>query len=532
MDNGETYKTNETDVAEMDVIGTEVVNYQDSIEIIRKELDNIKQSFLTIGWYLKYIKDRELYRNDGYVNINDFAKDKFNMSQSNVSRYINLCERFSAGNGSPKLNEKYKGFDYSQLTEMLPMKPEDQEKVTPDMTVKQIREMKRQEKEKNRKDSSVSIKNDASEEIYATSHNDNMEKIFLAIRENQPELPELKKSKERKAWLENVEAWGLWYEDPNIQSRYYKYDFSDGSRLIATKYRYTCPPYMKEQPEQYREQIEADGSYYGTPVYHMIYSEDYWEEHMDEYREKYERYYTHDIAEIPELEKFLNWVQGSRDYSDVRYVEFDTTHLGEDENKDQPFITRQYIKFYSEHGYIPRCFNVKNRSEIKDYAPTLTTSSGSFSGIGSVVFFSLLDNIVEVMENETLSQEEQENAVVKLLRIASPKEREEAEKEVDRRLIERAEQEKSEIGIVRFKVSKLSVEDCFRLMGMKAEDVEEAKKVGVSDAQLYKQAGNGIVTNCVGLLMEHLYQAQYDSSYVCTDEEMNLNNKDASQKKK
>ena len=391
--------------------------------------------------------------------------------------------------------------------------------------------MKNGRKEKIRKDSSDSAKKGTSAEIYATTHK-NSEEVRSVTGEDQPELPKLKKSSERKAWLENVEAWGLWYEDPNIQARYYKYDFTDGSRLVAVKYRYTCPPYMKEQPQKYREQIEADGSYYGKPVYHMIYSEDYWEEHMDEYREEYERYYTHDISKISELEKFLRWVQDSRDYSNFRYAEFDTAHLGEDENKDRSFITRQYIKFFSEHGYIPRCFNVKNHSEVKDYAPTLTTSSGSFSGIGSVVFFSLLDNIVEVMENETLSQEEQENAVVKLLRIASPKEREEAEKEVDRRLIERAEQEKSEIGIVRFKVSKLSVEDCFRLMGMKAEDVEKAKKMGVSDAQLYKQAGNGIVTNCVELLMEHLYQAQYDSSYVCTDEEKNLSNKDASQKKK
>lgn len=139
MDNGETYGTDQTEVAvfsETDVIKQEDISYQDSVNIIHRELDNIKQSFLTVGWYLKYIKDRELYKNDGYTNINEFAMDKFHMSQSNVSRYINLCERFSAGNGSPLLDKKYEGFDYSQLSEMLPMKPEDREKITPDMTSK------------------------------------------------------------------------------------------------------------------------------------------------------------------------------------------------------------------------------------------------------------------------------------------------------------------------------------------------------------------------------------------------------------
>ena len=57
-------------------------------------------------------------------------------------------------------------------------------------------------------------------------------------------------------------------------------------------------------------------------------------------------------------------------------------------------------------------------------------------------------------------------------------------------------------------------------MGLTKEDIEKAKTVGVSDSQLYKQAGNGIVTNCVELLAEHLYKAQYDNAYICTDERL------------
>ena len=35
-----------------------------------------------------------------------------------------------------------------------------------------------------------------------------------------------------------------------------------------------------------------------------------------------------------------------------------------------------------------------------------------------------------------------------------------------------------------------------------------------------QKAGNGIVTNCVELLAEHLYKAQYDNAYICTDERL------------
>lgn len=52
----------------------------------------------------------------------------------------------------------------------------------------------------------------------------------------QPSLPLLKNNDQRKSWIENYKAWGMWYRDKNIDVNYYKYDFADGSRLIAAEY--------------------------------------------------------------------------------------------------------------------------------------------------------------------------------------------------------------------------------------------------------------------------------------------------------
>ena len=71
---------------------------------------------------------------------------------------------------------------------------------------------------------------------------------------------------------------------------------------------------------------------------------------------------------------------------------------------------------------------------------------------------------------------------------------------------------------VTYRVRKLTPTECWKLMGFKKEDVEKAREVGVSNSALYEQAGNSIITNCVTLLAEHLYKAQYDENYVCTDE--------------
>lgn len=70
----------------------------------------------------------------------------------------------------------------------------------------------------------------------------------------------------------------------------------------------------------------------------------------------------------------------------------------------------------------------------------------------------------------------------------------------------------------KYRVRKLTPTECWKLMDMKEKDVQMARGLGLSNSQLYKQAGNGIVANCVSLLFEHLYKAQYDKSFICTDE--------------
>lgn len=68
------------------------------------------------------------------------------------------------------------------------------------------------------------------------------------------------------------------------------------------------------------------------------------------------------------------------------------------------------------------------------------------------------------------------------------------------------------------RIRKLTPTECWRLMGFEDVDCDNAAKVGVSDSQLYKQAGNSIITNCVELLAEHLYKTQYDNDFICFDE--------------
>lgn len=67
----------------------------------------------------------------------------------------------------------------------------------------------------------------------------------------QPEFPILKNNDQRKEWLRDYKAWGLWYEDEHIGCKYYKYDFENGARLIAETYLVPESQYFAEHETCY-----------------------------------------------------------------------------------------------------------------------------------------------------------------------------------------------------------------------------------------------------------------------------------------
>ena len=57
-----------------------------------------------------------------------------------------------------------------------------------------------------------------------------------------------------------------------------------------------------------------------------------------------------------------------------------------------------------------------------------------------------------------------------------------------------------------FRIRKLTPLECWRLMGFRDEAFHKAQELGVSDSQLYKQAGNSIVVNCLYYIFKNLFK--------------------------
>ena len=119
------------------------VNLEEAETSIRASLKDAARSVIAVGHYLKVIRDKELYREAGYENVWDYAADTFGFSKSTASRYMARNDKFSVGGNSPVLAEEFREYSKAQLQEMLSLDAEQMSAVTPDMTVREIRELRR-----------------------------------------------------------------------------------------------------------------------------------------------------------------------------------------------------------------------------------------------------------------------------------------------------------------------------------------------------------------------------------------------------
>lgn len=119
------------------------VSLEEAENNIHACLRDAARNVIATGHYLKVIRDKELYREAGYENIWDYAAERFGFSKSTASRYMTRNDKFSVGGNSPVLAEEFREYSKAQLQEMLSLDAEQMSTVTPDMTVREIRELRR-----------------------------------------------------------------------------------------------------------------------------------------------------------------------------------------------------------------------------------------------------------------------------------------------------------------------------------------------------------------------------------------------------
>lgn len=131
-----------------------------SVKYLYADLTDIRRYYIRLGFHLEEFSRCEYYKDFGFANLEEFCEKNLGLDKGAVSRCINVYRTFNASvspsfvNGieikgsSMELSNKWEEYSYSQLCEMLPLTPEQRKNVTPDMSVKQIREYKKSLKNK------------------------------------------------------------------------------------------------------------------------------------------------------------------------------------------------------------------------------------------------------------------------------------------------------------------------------------------------------------------------------------------------
>jgi DNA (cytosine-5)-methyltransferase 1 len=65
-----------------------------------------------------------------------------------------------------------------------------------------------------------------------------------------------------------------------------------------------------------------------------------------------------------------------------------------------------------------------------------------------------------------------------------------------------------------YRIRKLTPLECWRLMGFDDTDIDKCKQIGVSDTQLYKQAGNSIVVNVLEYIFKELLNKNINEDII------------------
>lgn len=119
-----------------------IENYEQFKQALDTELANQAAGFVRTGYLLKKARDTDILAASGYNTVAEFAKAEYGLSKDIVSRYIAINDRYSEGGYSDRLQDKYEGYGVAKLQDMLTLPIEVVDLISPEMTRKEIAEVK------------------------------------------------------------------------------------------------------------------------------------------------------------------------------------------------------------------------------------------------------------------------------------------------------------------------------------------------------------------------------------------------------
>lgn len=119
------------------------MDYQSLDKEIKRTMRRSAKDAVMLGYMLRRMMSAKLWE-ECYDCFDDYLQNELHMDYTMASRFIGINKKYSFGGESMDIDEKWESYSQAVLIEMLSMPPGLEEKITPDMTVRQVREVKRQ----------------------------------------------------------------------------------------------------------------------------------------------------------------------------------------------------------------------------------------------------------------------------------------------------------------------------------------------------------------------------------------------------
>lgn len=116
-------------------------------KIIKNNINTVCANYIANGYYLNYINEQKLYKEDGYSGIGEYAEAEYGIKKDKCSYLMKIAKKFCIPN-SPALLPEYRKFKIEKLREMVYLNDEQLEQVTLTTTRAEIRDMKKPVPEK------------------------------------------------------------------------------------------------------------------------------------------------------------------------------------------------------------------------------------------------------------------------------------------------------------------------------------------------------------------------------------------------
>lgn len=127
----------------METLTNYQASYKDFKQALDTEMHKVAEGFVKIGFLLNFATETNILEEGGYANVNDFAKAEYNIDPTQVSRFVNIYNRFGV-DGEPRLKEKYSNHGVAKLGIMLTLPEYINEEITEEYSKSEITAIKRE----------------------------------------------------------------------------------------------------------------------------------------------------------------------------------------------------------------------------------------------------------------------------------------------------------------------------------------------------------------------------------------------------